>query len=65
MIIFGNFTGSELKFINLNIEAELQSGNLICFQSKHLFHGNNSYEGVKHSLIFFINHEIFFDCLSN
>jgi len=61
---FGNYTGGELKFLDLNIEAELQPGDLICFQSRHLFHGNNTYEGVRHSLVFFTNHEMFFECMT-
>jgi len=62
---FGNYTGGELKFLDLNIEADLQPGDLICFQSRHLFHGNNPYDGVRHSLVFFTNHEMFFDFMTN
>jgi len=60
----GNYTGGELRFFGLNIEVDLQPGDLICFQSKHLLHGNNPYEGIRHSLVFFTNHAMFFDCMT-
>jgi len=56
---FGTYTGGSLYFSELNIEFNIQPGDLIAFKSYLLRHGVQPYNGQRHSLVLFGHHEVF------
>jgi hypothetical protein len=61
VLSFGHYDGGDLNFLPLNMKAVLKPGDLIAFKSRQIEHGNEHYTGDRFSLVFFTNHEMFFD----
>lgn len=53
IVPFGNFSGGALHFPDLAAKAILKPGDVICFESKHLLHYVDEYQGIRNSLVFF------------
>ena len=61
VIPFGNWIiGGQLIFPDINLEVELSSGDLICFQSHSLSHFVNDFEGERNSIVLFCDNNLFF-----
>lgn len=60
IVPFGNFIGGALHMKEINTNAYLEAGDCIAFRSYDLLHYVLPYEGVRHSLVLFSHHEMFF-----
>ena len=59
---FGQYTGGNLCFDDLNIEVALSPGQLACFPSARLTHSNTPVRGPRRSLVFFADRTLFVPC---
>jgi len=61
VVVFGNFTGGQIHFPELNITVHVQPGDLIAFKSYELLHQVLPYVGERYSIVMFQHHNMFFD----
>jgi hypothetical protein len=56
LTVSGNFKGGYVCLAGLNLSFELRPGEVIIFNSRRVPHFNLSYEGERHSFVFYTQH---------
>jgi hypothetical protein len=64
VVPFGDFTGGDIEFPELNLRIPFEAGDVIYFQSFNLIHKVNNFEGDRMSIVMYTHNNLFFPSLS-
>ncbi|KAJ3090991.1 hypothetical protein HDU96_003179, partial [Phlyctochytrium bullatum] len=55
----GEYTGGDLVLVNSGFRLRIPSGHPVAFRSRTITHFNTSFDGVRHSIVFFTDNDLF------
>ncbi len=58
IIPFGNFSGGDFFFRDLGLLVQAQPRSIIIFKSAQIFHGHNSFQGMRGTIVLFIHQAV-------